>query len=231
MLWPTLSQETVYHVGTLRPQDTGRGGCAAGQGAVASREGHHLSVCLNPDYWRRVAELGDAPCWGLRRTGARFVDARPFAAESATRRAMLDWGTQGGLCTVSTRYAAYAEDTETGVWHRTLHGTLAEAEAESLDALEDTPRYEAIERGEHTAMSAERAQSLFLPHALSVALATPALEAASGFVAAQEATDALLCALSASLDIDGVWWAAVDGTDRGLIRRDMVSLWQVMTLP
>lgn len=224
--WPLLPITQVRHVGTLRPEDQGQGGAAGGR----SQEGVHLSVSHHPEGWRRAAHLGDAPTFTLRRPTGRFLDARAVAGEEALREALLAWGEAGGLCVRRVMTEAWTEDTERGEWCRTLHAQPHEAEAEvRSDAQPGDPRLAALLDGSYRTWPPEVRRARHFPAPVVVPLSGPRLGRCSGVTLArgEDATDALLCALSAALAVDGVWWTPGEGggLSRGLIRRECVTAW------
>lgn len=122
--YPFLEKDTVFHVGALDPQakldNPGR----------SSLEAFCLSVSEEPDDWRNIAELGDAPEWGLSRPGSLFVDA--LALTDPQRREIETWAVERGYGERQEMWRAYQYDPEAEEWrysnHEDMYAALDEAD-------------------------------------------------------------------------------------------------------
>lgn len=175
---PLVRWNEVFHVGFLEGPPARK--------AHGSQEGALLPVSRYPDAWRRIARLGDAPTWTLRRRDGHpgaFVDYLALGAEQ--REALTRAAIREGLvvATRAWRVARYFEEYD-GEPTYFVFASREEAEAEAVDddaAVEEIASF----------------------------VGTPALARRVGFVpdvghAEEHAHVEVLRTLP--LDVDGVWW-------------------------
>lgn len=85
--WPVITQELVFHLGSLDP---------ALKGSVhrESLEGNGLSVSVHPLAWQKIARLGGAPAWALTAEGGKFLDV--LGLSTAHVEYVMDWASKAG---------------------------------------------------------------------------------------------------------------------------------------
>jgi hypothetical protein len=114
-----LQFETLFHVGTMNPED---------RGIIYkySYEGNGLSVSLDPDQWIRIAKLGGLPIWELANPGKTcFLDIHSLTNEQINE--IKIWGED--LYDEVDCYLVAIYD-ECGEEHSIGFDTLKEAEQE-----------------------------------------------------------------------------------------------------
>lgn len=99
---PRRRLRTVYHVGTLDPQDKGVRG--------ESYEGTGLSVSRDPEAWVQIAKLGGLPWWKAAVAELRFVDMH--ALRRKHEAAIAQWGIEHGWVEPAPVYALFTYDDE-----------------------------------------------------------------------------------------------------------------------
>lgn len=88
--WPVFEKNGFFHVGNLNSDDKG-------SLHQKSLEGNGLSISLNPEEWRAIAKLGDAPVWHIespKDKSIRLIDAHLLTEEH--KQLVHEWGTQNG---------------------------------------------------------------------------------------------------------------------------------------
>lgn len=232
---PTLTLHDVQHIGTLNPNDIGQ----RGAGGRVSFEGHHFSVSLNPDEWRRIAELGDAPQWTLRKTGGTFLDANAIWDDEQAALHLRTWALTRHLITLEATYLTRHLTPDGPAWQ--THPT-PEAAARSLRADLRALRHPAadhlpIHNPHHLTRHLARHPDLhvtlggppFQP-ALNW-LGTPELTALTGLPSEMGETGTLI-AYAEEHELDGVWWTDAISwwwAPRGLILRSRLNTWHAQT--
>lgn len=204
-----LTIAKVRHVGTF---DVAMKGATGSQ----SHEGHCLSVSDCPDVWRRIARLGDAPCWELSRPGGKFVDVHKSLRKAAVRKALAQWALANGLARLVPAWAAYQEDLEDpGTWQYSLHTDEEEARAELEDPAARRPN------GKPCLEPCELLQG------------TERLAQRIGFSLGNRPVDDFILACwveDAMPEVDGLWWSdrlepALLSAPRGGIFPSRVARW------
>ena len=173
---PLRQFDCLYHVGHLQsPPRSPR----------SSLEGHGLSVSLVPEVWRRIARLGDSPCYRLERAAGAFLDAWAVREDSTLRTTIETWACQEGFLVRAPVYTVEWFDDE---WDQTF-------EISVLDPRE--AREEAEDRGGDV-----REIDGWLPTvALCEATLYPKQEPAMALDLA------MLLYADRETDLDGVYWA------------------------
>lgn len=97
-----ISRARVFHVGLLDPS----------RKHANSHEGSGLSVSLHPEAWRRIARLGDAPTYILRRRAARFMDVDRALNDAVLMNLVWGWATNNGYVLAGERFVVQYRDTE-----------------------------------------------------------------------------------------------------------------------
>jgi hypothetical protein len=194
---PLYQCETIYHVGTLRKSDKGIDSHAA-------HVGPGLAVSECPDEWRRIARLGDAPCWKMELPGGCFLDFHNL--EQTQRAALLAWAVQRELLCLATRFEVRVHDDELDDTLIYLYKTCEDAEAEhELDK-------EAVQIQTHVATERlHRRIGFEVPDANAVDLA-------------------IVCYVEDMTRLDGIWWHDRHGplsAPRGVILPERLLQWQV----
>lgn len=254
--FPTKELSKVYHVGTLDPAMVGRGGAKHG----ISLEGHHLSISLHPEAWRRIARLGDAPCWELERKGAQLLDMTTAQQNAALVEKAISWGKAGLLVKEASIWRAHKWDAEGKGWRFSDCHEIGEAIWYAIDDLMDGCEDQAGADAIDDAASCferepsdgnldklartleEHARAEFLPEQLierrSSIRSLQRLEDCTGRSPSigAEAIDSLLIAWSEHLGFDGCWWEAelepaMHSAPRGLIFRQKVESWRAEVKP
>jgi len=107
---PAVQHREVFHVGAepsgVHPKRS-----------AMSYEGPGLSVSVHPEAWRKIARLGDAPVWRLRRadgTKGQFVNMKKLLRDEARVVALLDEARARGLVEGAGAYRLTYRDGETG---------------------------------------------------------------------------------------------------------------------
>ena len=103
MRLPLLRLPTVYHLGTLNPQERG-------QRFRSSYEGAGLSVSLCPHAWEQIARLGGQPLHTLSKPDAVYLDLHQLT--SNMHDAISQWAIDQGLAEERVLWRAYDYDSE-----------------------------------------------------------------------------------------------------------------------
>lgn len=99
---PVETFEVLYHVGTMDPTDKGR--------VCQSLEGDGLSVSVDPDDWRAIAELGGDPQWALTKPGNRLLGIHELS--EGQRAGIREWAVNEGWLEPATLWQVSYTDTE-----------------------------------------------------------------------------------------------------------------------
>lgn len=226
--FPAISFTTLWHLGTLDPQEKGCHG--------ESQEGHGLSVSTEPDAWERIAKLGGSPLWELEREGNRFLDVH--AMDDSLRQEIADWNERRGNVTWADAWEWTRYDEELDTQISGLSESLEDAalEAGFDDFAEEVAACEAEGR-EPPELSAEVAERVTqkrvlvpteaLCERLKVSGASKPSVLIDDWMAIAYAEDVLM--------LDGVWWEdRLDLNDlsapRGVIFPDRLFDWGAVCL-
>lgn len=127
---PLMYIDTVYHVGTMDPDDTRIK-------QRSSLEAHCLSVSLDPEEWRGIARAGDAPTWSLRRSGACWLDVCALLDDQTEE--IITWAQDQGYIEPATWWRAWWFDGESDDWVFMRCDSLEKAlqEVEDDDQVDD----------------------------------------------------------------------------------------------
>lgn len=190
---PSVRYSQVFHIGSLDPTKK-RG---------LSYEGHGLSVSLNPEAWRRIANLA-GPCWILTRRRGIFLDVNALRAPQWAR--LEEWGLSQGFLVRTERFELSWYDSELDMRLASLFPTDRQAREEGEDFGDAKIR------------------------AVLISTATPKLSERAGFeVPDNLARDlAALCYVELETDLDGLWWddnETAITAPRGAIVPSRLPLW------
>lgn len=94
LAWPSYTPDVLFHVGTLNASHKGTTHNAS------SLEGNGLSVSTEPEAWRSIARLGDAPVWAMQKlepgtNGPKLIDR--YALNQQHWDEVSDWALSNGL--------------------------------------------------------------------------------------------------------------------------------------
>lgn len=206
--WPTVVNETVFHVGLLDPS-------LKGTQHASSYEGAGLSVSDHPDEWEAIARLGGAPHWQLECEGAEFLDVH--ALDGRQRGIVEQWAVDNGYATRleggwELSWYDSERDDRLAMWF-----TTKDAADDEFDGYDEgvEPRLEPVELLGPT----ERLR------------AHPAGNPCSDPSSASD--DAVMVFAHDELGLDGVWWydtydPAALSCPRGVIFADRVGRWEAL---
>jgi hypothetical protein len=143
MLLPIRRIDTLYHWGSLKPENLGENG--------ASWEGNCLSASLCPEAWLGIAKLGNNPLHAMTANGGVFVDlyALVLSAEFSEQRTALIQALEGADMMTLKKVYRLLDTNEDGDVVSSLYPTLDEAESEAMARtgdldeaeIEETQRY------------------------------------------------------------------------------------------
>lgn len=205
----------LYHVGTL---DAALRGTAGARGGI-SLEGTHLSVSTEPEAWRKIARLGDAPTRRLHAPeGGALLDMHRAVNDPAFMAQVRAWGLAEHLVTTQRLWRTNITDEEGETWH-SLHRTLFEALIEYGDDDDDddeiTHDFSSLAEQLRRSVDAHELEQAFaalaktrdLPITPVDALAAcPSLDALGHHTGDLDATEALLVYLAQIRGLHGCWW-------------------------
>lgn len=195
--------DTVFHIGNFdltKKRDY-------------SHEGSGLSVSLDPETWRSLARLGNAPIWKLSNPTGTFVEYHAAKSDKTFTQQVYDWALAQGYVTCGTRYEVHTYDDELNSTYVQTFDTLEAAQAEEAvyedgepSAVKEVAGYLLTRKG------AARACHSALTHAF-------VFDFALGFYVEDTMPD-----------IDGIWWADDDAPEnysapRGAIFPSRLPRW------
>jgi hypothetical protein len=198
----------VFHVGTMDRSRKRRG----------SLEGAGLSVSVDPEAWRGIARLGDAPTFALRRAAGTFVEVHSARADGRLLDTVIAWAQQLDYLGRGELVELHCQ-TDSGETVAVLFDTREEAEGErqALGALEAP-----IVTTMHHLMTAKMAERAWAARMDDHGVAL--VHALSFFV-----EDNLP-------DVDGLWWQDTDdplglSAPRGVIYPSRLLRWRIERHP
>lgn len=98
--FPIKKITTVFHVGDLNIKNK----------STFSLEGSGLSVSINPDEWRKIAQLGNRDLYMLTNKNGIFVDGNKLNKQQKNN--VISWGIENMYITQSETYKVYWYDDE-----------------------------------------------------------------------------------------------------------------------
>ena len=139
-LLPTLTFQSLYHIGTLNPDNQGNN-------YSYSYEGPGLSVSLHPDEWRSIAKLGGQPTWIAHKQNNKFLNR--WALTEKQEYTIHEWGLTNGLLEYATRWEVRHWDSESEneyyFYCKTQEEALDEADTDD-NAIKETRMLVATEQ-------------------------------------------------------------------------------------
>jgi len=97
---PIKNLKRVYHVGDMDINSK----------SDFSLEGSGLSVSVNPEEWRKIAQLGGRSLYELTKPNGMFVNA--YRLKKAQRQDIIQWGVTNNYVTLTDTYRVYQYDEE-----------------------------------------------------------------------------------------------------------------------
>ena len=208
-LW--APEESLIHIGSLRPQDKG----------TESYEGHGLSVSECPGSWEQIAKLGGNPWWNLERENANFLDWHRVS--KTMRAAILEWGIANDLCKPCDVHIVEFYDVDLEERRTFSYDTAAEAHESYDDMLAEDE--ENVVKPE---LKIEKGHRLSIDACRLVGRRTTNLD--------ETATMVALLWIERETALDGIYWHAPDDPNsytapRAVILPGKVAEWQITPYP